>query len=50
MVIELSLDITNISENLLTNSLKYWLVMDTTGGINYDNNNLIIKVFLMVFM
>ena len=36
MAIDLRLDITNISDNLLVQSLKYAVVTDTTGGTNYD--------------
>ena len=40
MAIELYLDITSISDvNLLTESLKYILVADSTGDTNYDYNN-----------
>ena len=41
MVVDLSLDITSISDNLLTESFKYALVADSTGGTNYDYSNII---------
>ena len=43
MAIELRLDITDISDNLLTEFVKYVLVTDTTGGTTYDYSNPIIE-------
>lgn len=43
MAVDLRLDITSISDNLLVDSFKYALVTDATGGTNYDYNDPVLE-------
>ena len=43
MAIDLRLDITSISDNLLVDSFKYAVVTDTAGGTNYDYTNPVVE-------